>query len=102
MDDVIFQINTSGPYDFVMFTGDLVNKPKETELVKSKNGKEYLRVVKEEKIEKRQKDMPTRLNARKKIMKMAVSFCLIQSFGKNLQSCAIQKLMHGYWLFQTM
>ena len=32
--DVIFQINTSGPYDFVMFTGDLVNKPKKTELVK--------------------------------------------------------------------
>ena len=27
LDDVIFQINTSGPYDFVMFTGDLVNKP---------------------------------------------------------------------------
>ena len=34
LDDVIFQINTSGPYDFVMFTGDLVNKPKSTELVK--------------------------------------------------------------------
>lgn len=43
---------------------------KETELVKSKNGKEYLRVVKEEKIEKRQKDMPTRLNARRKMMRM--------------------------------
>ena len=43
---------------------------KETELVKSKNGKEYLRVVKEEKTEKRQKDMPTRLNARRKMMKM--------------------------------
>ena len=42
---------------------------KETELVKSKNGKEYLKVVKEETIEKRQKDMPTRLNARKKIMR---------------------------------
>ena len=41
---------------------------KETELVKSKNGKEYLRVVKEEKTEKRQKDMPSRLNARRKIM----------------------------------
>jgi len=41
---------------------------KETELVKSKNGKEYLKVVKEEKTEKRQKDMPTRLNARRKIM----------------------------------
>ena len=33
---------------------------KETQLVKSKNGKEYLKVVKEEKVEKRQKDMPTR------------------------------------------
>ena len=32
--DVIFQINTSGPYDFVIFTGDLINKPKKTELVK--------------------------------------------------------------------
>ena len=40
-----------------------------TELVKSKNGKEYLKVVKEETIEKRQKDMPSRLNARRKIMK---------------------------------
>ena len=38
------------------------------EKVTSKNGKEYLRVVKEEKTEKRQKDMPTRLNARRKIM----------------------------------
>ncbi|MFR0822545.1 MAG: bL17 family ribosomal protein [Clostridia bacterium] len=43
---------------------------KETELVKSKNGKEYLRVVKEEKTEKRQKDMATRLNARRKMMRM--------------------------------
>ena len=42
---------------------------KETELVKSKNGKEYLKVVKEEKTEKRQKDMPSRLNARRKMMK---------------------------------
>ncbi len=33
-EDVIFQINTSGPYDFVMFTGDLVNKPKVSELEK--------------------------------------------------------------------
>ena len=41
---------------------------KETEKVTSKNGKEYLRVVKEEKTEKRQKDMPSRLNARRKIM----------------------------------
>ncbi len=42
---------------------------KETELVKSKNGKEYLKVVKEETMEKRQKDMPSRLNARRKMMK---------------------------------
>ena len=42
---------------------------KVTELVKSKNGKEYLRVVKEETSEKRQKDMPSRLNARRKIMR---------------------------------
>ena len=34
LDDVIFQINTSGPYDIVVFTGDLVNKPKSSELVK--------------------------------------------------------------------
>lgn len=42
---------------------------KVTELVKSKNGKEYLKVVKEEVTEKRQKDMPTRLNARRKMMR---------------------------------
>lgn len=42
---------------------------KVTEKVTSKNGKEYLKVVKEETIEKRQKDMPSRLNARRKIMK---------------------------------
>lgn len=48
----------------------LDNKGKKvTEKVTSKNGKEYLRVVKEEKMEKRQKDMPSRLNARRKIMK---------------------------------
>lgn len=41
---------------------------KETEKVTSKNGKEYLRVVKEEKTVSKQKDMPSRLNARKKIM----------------------------------
>ena len=39
-----------------------------TELVKSKNGKEYLKVVKEEVTESRQKDLPSRLNARRKIM----------------------------------
>ena len=41
---------------------------KQTELVKSKNGKEYLKVVKQETTEQRQKDMPSRLNARRKIM----------------------------------
>lgn len=41
---------------------------KETEIAKSKNGKEFLKVVKEEKTETRQKDMPSRLNARKKMM----------------------------------
>ncbi len=44
------------------------NGRKVTEKVTSKNGKEYLRVVKEEKMEKRQKDMPSRLSARRKLM----------------------------------
>ena len=39
-----------------------------TEVAKSKNGKEYLKVVKEETTESRQKDMPSRLNARRNIM----------------------------------
>ncbi len=43
---------------------------KETVKATSKNGKEYLKVVKEEKTVSRQKDMPSRLNARKKMMKM--------------------------------
>ena len=34
LDDAILQINTSGPYDFVMFTGDLINKPQVSELEK--------------------------------------------------------------------
>ena len=34
LDDVIFQLNSSGPYDFVIFTGDLINKPQESELEK--------------------------------------------------------------------
>ncbi len=42
---------------------------KVTERVTSKNGKEYHRVVKEEITEKRQKDLPSRLNARRKMMK---------------------------------
>ena len=45
------------------------NGRKVTEKVTSKNGKDYLRVVKEETTEKRQKDLPSRLNARRKIMK---------------------------------
>ena len=40
-----------------------------TEMATSKNGKEYLKVVKEETTEKRQKDMPSRLNARRKIIR---------------------------------
>ena len=46
------------------------NGRKVTEPAKSKNGKEYVKVVKEETTEKRQKDMPSRLNARRKMMKM--------------------------------
>ena len=45
------------------------NGRKVTEKVTSKNGKDYLKVVKEEKMEKRQKDMPSRLAARRKMMK---------------------------------
>ena len=43
---------------------------KVTEKATSKNGKEYLKVVKETTTEQRQKDMPTRLNARRKMMRM--------------------------------
>ena len=46
------------------------NGKKVTEKATSKNGKEYLKVVKEETTEKRQKDMPSRLNARRKMMRM--------------------------------
>ena len=42
---------------------------KVTELAKSKNGNEYLIVVRETTTEKRKKDMPSKLNARRKIMK---------------------------------
>ena len=45
------------------------NGKKVTEKATSKNGKEYLKVVKETTTEKRQKDMPSRLNARRKLMK---------------------------------
>ena len=41
---------------------------KVTEMAKSKNGNEYLKVVKEETTESRQKDMTSRLNARRKMM----------------------------------
>ena len=34
LDDAISQINTTGGYDFVIFTGDLINKPKVSELEK--------------------------------------------------------------------
>ena len=53
-----------------------------TELVKSKNGKEFLKVVKEDVTEKRQKDMPTRLNARRKIMRKINK--VKDSDGKNI------------------
>ena len=55
---------------------------KVTELVKSKNGKEYLKVVREEVTEKRQKDMPSRLNARRKMMKSINK--VKDSNGKNI------------------
>lgn len=42
---------------------------KVTEKATSKNGKEYLKVVREEITEKRKKDMPSKLNARRKMMK---------------------------------
>ena len=42
---------------------------KVTELAKSKNGNEYLKVVREITTEKRKKDMPSKLNARRKIMR---------------------------------
>ena len=62
------------------------NGKKVTELVKSKNGKEYLKVVREEVTEKRQKDMPSRLNARRKIMKMINK--VKDSDGKNIDLTA--------------
>lgn len=45
------------------------NGNKVTETVKSKNGKEFKKVVKEETKVKKQKDNPSRLNARRKIIK---------------------------------
>ena len=58
------------------------NGRKVTEKVTSKNGKEYLKVVKEEKMEKRQKDMPSRLNARRKIMRKVNK--VTDAEGKNI------------------
>ena len=55
---------------------------KVTELTKSKNGKEFLKVVKEETTEKRQKDMPSRLNARRKMMRKLNK--VKDSDGKNI------------------
>ena len=55
---------------------------KVTEKVTSKNGKEYLKVVKEETTESRQKDMPTRLNARRKMMRKLNK--VKNSEGKNI------------------
>ena len=55
---------------------------KVTELAKSKNGKEFLKVVKEETTEKRQKDMPSRLNARRKMMRKLNK--VKDSDGKNI------------------
>ena len=59
---------------------------KEVEKVTSKNGKEYLRVVKVETTEKRQKDMPSRLNARRKIMTKVNK--VKDSEGKNIDITA--------------
>ncbi len=55
---------------------------KVTEKATSKNGKEYLKVVREEVTESRQKDMPSRLNARRKMMKKINK--VRDSEGKNI------------------
>lgn len=55
---------------------------KVTEKATSKNGKEYLKVVREEVTESRQKDMPSRLNARRKIMRKINK--VKDSKGKNI------------------
>ncbi len=55
---------------------------KVTEKATSKNGKEYLKVVREEVTESRQKDMPSRLNARRKMMKKINK--VRDSKGKNI------------------
>ena len=58
------------------------NGRKVTEKVTSKNGKDYLKVVKEEVTESRQKDKPTRLNARRKMMRKLNK--VKNSEGKNM------------------
>ena len=62
------------------------NGNKVTEKATSKNGKEYLKVVREEVTEKRQKDMPSRLNARRKMMKSINK--VKDSNGKNIDLIA--------------
>ncbi len=59
---------------------------KVTEKATSKNGKEYLKVVREEVTESRQKDMPSRLNARRKMMKNINK--VKDSEGKNIDLTA--------------
>lgn len=59
---------------------------KVTEKATSKNGKEYLKVVREEVTESRQKDMPSRLNARRKMMKKINK--VKDSEGKNIDLTA--------------
>ena len=59
---------------------------KVTELAKSKNGNEYLKVVRETTTEKRKKDMPSKLNARRKMMKSINK--VKDSNGKNIDLIA--------------
>ncbi len=59
---------------------------KVTELAKSKNGKEFLKVVKEQTTQKRPKDMPSRLNARRKMMQTINK--VKDSDGKNIDLTA--------------
>lgn len=71
---------------------------KVTEKVKSKNGKEYLKVVKEEITEKRQKDMPSRLNARRRIMRKVNKVEGVDVLGKLFGEIATKyaKRVGGY------
>ena len=69
-----------------------------TEKAKSKNGKEYLKVVKEETTEKRQKDMPSRLNARRRIMRKVNKVEGVDLLGKLFGEIATkyEKRVGGY------